>query len=423
MQESSSQTGTHAQPGMPFIEFVIMIAALMALNALAMDVMLPALPEIGDALNILHENDRQQVLVAYLVGFGGAQLFYGPITDAFGRRTVLLGGLALYAAASVVSLMSQTLDQLLLARVLQGVGCAATRVIAVSVVRDCYTGRQMGKVMSLVMMIFMAVPIIAPSIGQAILLVAGWRWIFTMLLFAGVVMLLWCAIRLRETLPREYRQVLNVTAITKAYWTTLRTRESIGYTLALTFVFGGLFAFITMSQQIFVEIFDLGVWFPIVFSAIAIAMSVSSYMNARLVEAIGMRRLSHAATLAFMGFGILLFALATAGVEDFWTFTLISGALMACFGFIGANYNTMAMEPLGDIAGTASSVIGFITTLGGAILGYVMGQYFDGTIQPLGFAFAVYGLCALACVVYAEKGRMFHAHHQPPGPGHQPKPE
>ncbi len=423
MQESSSQTGTHAQPGMPFIEFVIMIAALMALNALAMDVMLPALPEIGHALNIVHENDRQQVLVAYLVGFGGAQLFYGPITDAFGRRTVLLGGLALYAAASVVSLMSQTLDQLLLARVLQGVGCAATRVIAVSVVRDCYTGRQMGKVMSLVMMIFMAVPIVAPSIGQAILLVAGWRWIFTMLLFAGVVMLLWCAIRLRETLPRESRQVLNVTAITRAYWMTLRTRESIGYTLALTFVFGGLFAFITMSQQIFVEIFDLGVWFPIVFSAIAIAMSVSSYMNARLVEAIGMRRLSHAATLAFMGFGILLFALATAGVENFWTFTLISGALMACFGFIGANYNTMAMEPLGDIAGTASSVIGFITTLGGAILGYVMGQLFNGTTQPLGFAFAVYGLFALACVVYAEKGRMFHAHHPTPGSDQQPKPK
>lgn len=412
MPDSSSekQTGTHAKPGIPFAEFVVMIAALMALNALAMDVMLPALPEIGASLNILHENDRQQVLIAYLIGFGGAQLFYGPITDAYGRRKVLLAGLGLYAIASVASLMSQTLDQLLLTRVLQGVGCAATRVIAVSVVRDCFTGRQMGRVMSLVMMIFMAVPIIAPSIGQVILLVAGWRWIFTLLLFAGIIMLVWCGIRLRETLPRERRQPMNISAIVEAYATTIRLRASFGYTLAITFVFGGLFAFITMSQQIFVDIYGLGVWFPAVFAAIALAMSVSSYLNARFVEAIGMRRLSHTAVLIFMGLGVTLYGLSSAGIENFWIFTLISGALMACFGFLGANFNAMAMEPLGEIAGTASSVIGFVTTLGGAILGYVMGQFFNGTTQPLGLAFALYGLCAIASIIYAEKGHMFRAH-------------
>jgi len=406
-----SPSGTHSSPGMPFIEFVVMIAALMALNALAMDVMLPALPDIGNALGIENENDRQQVLIAYLIGFGGAQLFYGPISDSYGRRAILLGGLALYAVASVASLLSNTLDQLLLARFVQGVGCAATRVIAVSVVRDCYTGRQMGKVMSLVMMIFMAVPIIAPSIGQAVLLMSNWHWIFSLLLFAGIVMLIWCWIRLPETLPKEYRQPLNVETILRAYITTVKTRVSLGYMLAITCVFGGLFSFITMSQQIFVDIYGLGVYFPIVFAGIAVAMSLASFLNSRLVEAVGMRRLSHTATLVYTGSGILLFALSSAGIENLIIFTILSATLMACFGFIGANFNSMAMEPLGDIAGTASSVIGFVTTLGGAILGYIMGQYFNGTTQPLGFAFAIYGLGALASILIAEKGNMFRALH------------
>ena len=401
--------GPVSTPGMPFAEFIIMIAALMALNALAMDVMLPALPEIGEALKIANENDRQMVLVAYLIGFGSAQLFYGPISDSLGRRGILLVGLAIYALASVASLMSQTLDQLLLARFVQGVGCAATRVIAVSIVRDCFAGRQMGRVMSLVMMIFMAVPIIAPSIGQVILLIAGWQWIFSMLLAAGLVMLLWCGVRLPETLPKENRQAFNFSSIMSAYSKTITTRVSLGYTLAITFVFGGLFAFLTMSQQIFVDIFGLGVWFPLVFASIAIAMSIASFLNSRLVEAIGMRRLSHTASLVFTGTGIVLFTLSSMGIENVYFFTLLTAVLMACFGFIGANFNAMAMEPLGDVAGTASSVIGFVTTLGGALLGYAMGKVFDGTTTPLALAFSLYGLGALASIIFAEGGTLFKA--------------
>ncbi|WP_417686447.1 multidrug effflux MFS transporter [Roseibium sp.] len=411
-ENSKTTYGTHASPGIPFAEFVIMIAALMALNALALDVMLPALPDIGAALNIENENDRQQVLVAYLIGFGAAQLFYGPISDCIGRRGILLGGLAVYSLASIGALMSDTLEHLLLARFIQGVGCAGTRVIAVSVVRDCFSGRQMGKVMSLVMMIFMAVPIIAPSVGQAILLMSNWHWIFSMLLVAGTVMLVWCWIRLPETLPREYRQRFDIQTILRAYAKTVTTRISFGYTLAITFVFGGLFSFITMSQQIFVDIFGLGVWFPLVFAGTAIAMSIASYTNSRLVEAVGMRRLSHIACLVFTACGITLYALAVAGIENLILFTLLSGSLMACFGFIGANFNSMAMEPLGDIAGTASSVIGFVTTLGGALLGYAMGQIFDGTTQPIGLAFSLYGLAALACILYAEGGTMFRTRHE-----------
>lgn len=396
---------------MPFLEFVIMIAALMALNALAMDVMLPALPNIGEALHITDHNDRQQILVAYLIGFGVAQLFYGPISDAYGRRKLLLGGLALYALASVASLMSETLDQLLLSRLIQGVGCAATRVIAVSTIRDLYSGRRMGQVMSLVMMIFMAVPIVAPSIGQLILLASSWQWIFTLLLGAGVIMLLWCGLRLPETLPQEARRPISAASIASAYLKTVSNRTSLGYMLAMTFIFGGLFSFITMSQQIFVDIFGLGVWFPVVFAGVALTMSLASFLNSRFVGILGMRRLSHAATVVFTAFGALLFITSASGFENVYFFIFMTTILMSCFGFVGANFNTMAMEPLGDVAGTASSVLGFITTLGGALLGYAMGKQFDGTTTYLGVAFMLYGLIAIGFILIAEKGRLFNAHH------------
>lgn len=413
MSDLARNTGASQtpHPGLSFAEFVTMVAALMALNALAMDIMLPALPDIGNALGIANENDRQQILIFYLIGFGGAQLIFGPLSDSFGRRTILIGGLALYAAASVFALFSTNLDQLLIARVLQGIGCAGTRVIAVSIVRDCYSGRRMGQVMSLVMMIFMAVPIVAPSIGQLILLVAEWHWIFSTLMGAGVLMLVWTAFRLPETLPEDARQSFSPGSISLAYLKVATTRISVGYTMATTFIFGGLFAFISMAQQIYVDIFDLGVWFPLVFAAVAVTMAVASFLNSRLVTIIGMRRLSHGAVLVFTAMGLLQVALALAGVENLAIFTVCMAINMASFGFMGANFNAMSMEPLGDIAGTASSAIGFTTTLGGAILGFIIGQNFDGTLLPMSLACAVYGLIAIGWVLLAEKGKLFHAQH------------
>ena len=408
---SGSSSEVLREPGIPFAEFVAIIAMIMALNAMAIDVMLPALPAIGDALNIVEENNRQLVLLSYLVGFGGAQLFFGPVTDALGRRGILVGGLALYSLASIGAIFAMDLDTLLIARVLQGIGCAAARVTALSVVRDCYTGRRMGKVMSLVMMVFMAVPVVAPSIGQAVLLIAGWHWIFALLLIYGVAMMIWSALRMPETLAVENRRPMEVSTIVSAYMTALTTRVSLGYTVGTAFIFGGLFSFLAMSQQIFVDIFGLGTLFPIVFAAIAITMAGASFTNAQLVEAIGMRRLSHGAAVVYTALGFIVWLLAFLGLENFWAFMILATLIMTSFGFLGANFNAMAMEPLGAIAGTASSVIGTISTLGGAILGYIMGQLFDGTTQPLGLAYTVYGLCAIGCILYAERGRMFHAMH------------
>lgn len=398
------------EPGIPFAEFVTIMAMIMALNAMAIDVMLPALPAIASALDIVEDNDRQLILLSYLIGFGGGQLFFGPVADAIGRKKVMVGGLALYSLASFGCLFAMDVDQLLIARVLQGIGCAAARVTALSIVRDCYTGRRMGKVVSLVMMVFMSVPVIAPSIGQAILLVAGWHWIFALLLFSGVAMMVWSGTRLPETLAPEHRRPLVLSTVAGAYRIALSNRISLGYTVGTAFIFGGLFSFLAMSQQIFVDIFGLGTLFPLVFACIAITMATASFLNSQLVEAIGMRRLSHTAAVIYTVLGFTVFMLATLGYENFWVFLLLATFIMTSFGFIGANFNAMAMEPLGEIAGTASSVIGFVSTLGGALLGYVIGQLFDGTTQPLGLAYTVYGLGAIVCILYAEGGRMFHAH-------------
>jgi DHA1 family bicyclomycin/chloramphenicol resistance-like MFS transporter len=272
------------EPGIPFAEFVAIVAMIMALNAMAIDVMLPALPAIGDALNIVEDNDRQLVLLSYLVGFGGAQLFFGPVTDALGRRRILVGGLALYSAASVAAIFAMDLETLLVARIVQGIGCAAARVAALSVVRDCYTGRRMGRVMSLVMMVFMAVPVVAPSIGQALLLMGNWHWIFALLLAGGLAVMIWSWKRMPETLPPDRRRPMVLATIIGAYRTALTTRVSLGYTVGTAFIFGGLFSFLAMSQQIFVDIFGLGTLFPIVFAAIAISMAAASFTNAQLAQ-------------------------------------------------------------------------------------------------------------------------------------------
>ncbi len=399
---------------MPFVEFVVMMAALMALNALAMDIMLPALPQIGEALHIVNENDRQLILIVYMAGFGIAQLFYGPITDTLGRRSVLLFGLALYAAASFFALYATTLPMLLLARVLQGIGCAATRVIAVSIVRDQYSGRRMGRVMSLIMMIFMAVPILAPSVGQLVMLFAGWNWIFALLLVAGLLMLVWCGFRLPETLSEENRQLFNIKTIWGAYKTSLTTRISLGYMLAITFLFGVSFSYLSMAQQIFVEIFHLGTWFPVIFASVAVFMAFTSFMNSHFVEAIGLRRLSHSALFIYLALAYLQLFLNLWGHESIVVFMITMALMMGSFGFIGGNFNAMAMEPLGQIAGTASAVIGFVTSLGAAILGFMIGRTFDGTLLPVGIAASTYGTIAFLCVLFAERGRLFQAHEKAP---------
>lgn len=404
-----TETSKTAQPrhGMGFYPFVALMAALMATNALAIDAMLPALADIGDALGIAEPNDRQWIVTAYLLGFGASQIVYGTLSDRFGRKKVLNFGLVVYVAASVFAAFAGSFSVLMWARVLQGVGAAATRVLVVAIVRDCYSGRDMARVMSLALIVFLAVPVLAPSIGQAILWVAPWRWIFGVLTIFGAAVLLWSSLVLPETQAPEDRKPIEFASVLAAFRVTLTTRIALGYMLAMGFVLGGLFGFINSAQQVFVDVFEAPEWFTAIFALIAMFMAVASLLNARIVGRLGMRRVSHAALLGYIALTGLHAVIAWTGHESLLSFTLLQGGAMFCFGLLAPNFGAMAMDPLGHVAGTASSVQGFVTTVGGALLGFWIGQHFDGTVVPLTLGFSLCGLAALAVVLVAERGKLF----------------
>ncbi|RDE10284.1 multidrug effflux MFS transporter [Pelagibacterium lacus] len=388
-------------------EFIALIAGLMALNALAIDVMLPALPHMGEALNVANENDRHYVLTAYMLGFGIAQLAFGPLSDRFGRRAPLMVGIAVYVVAAFAAVFSPNFATLLVLRFVQGMGAAGTRVIATSIVRDRFGGRAMAEVMSLVFMVFMIIPVIAPAIGQVILLTGPWEYIFLFMAGLGVVIAVWTFWRLPETLVPERRRPLKPAVILDGFRIVLSNRMAIMYGLAGTFIFGALFGFINTSQQIYVDVYELGPLFPLAFAFQASLMSVSSYTNSRIVRRLGMRRLSHGAILAFTALSGLWLLLALTVPMPLWLFMTLLCGIMFMFGWTSSNMNSLSMEPLGAVAGTASSVFGFIQTVGGAILGTITGSFFNGTVTPIAAGYFILGILAIVCVLIAENGKLF----------------
>src|ERR1700726_2473027 len=404
-------SSTHRPMGFP--EFVIVIASIMALNPLAMDMMLPALPTIGSTFQIVPANRPQEVLSTFLIGFGVGQFVMGPLSDRFGRRPVLLGGMTLYAVASVLAIAAPSFETILLARALQGLGTSATRVIATSIVRDCYAGRRMASVMSLAMMVFIAVPVIAPSFGQAVMLLTQWRGIFVVLMLYGVLALIWSALRMPETLPMSERKSLAVPDVLGAFRQTVTNRQTLGYALAAGCVMGALFAYVFCSQQVFTGIYGLGHYFPIAFAAIAVGTAIAGFLNARFVGRLGMRVISHGALVGFVVVAGTMLVGAKMEMLPLPLFMALAALMMFAFGLMFANFTALAMEPQGHIAGTASSLYGSITTLLGIGIGTVIGQDYDGTLVPFATGFLLCTLATLAVVAVTEKGRLFQPHHHP----------
>jgi DHA1 family bicyclomycin/chloramphenicol resistance-like MFS transporter len=398
---------------MGFTEFVVVIAAIMALNPLAMDMMLPALPHIGASFHIDVPNRLQMVLSAFLIGFGAGQFIIGPLSDSFGRRPVLLGGMVLYAIAGVLALAAPSFETLLLARALEGLGTSATRVIATSIVRDCYAGRRMASVVSLAMMVFIAVPVVAPSFGQAIMAVTEWRGIFVVLMAYGIVTLAWSLVRLPETLPRSERKAFSLPEVCEAYRQTVTNRQTLGYALAAGGIQGALFAYIFCAQQVFTGTYKLGPYFPLAFAAVAVGVAIAGFLNARLVGRLGMRVMSHSALVGFLVVAVIMFVTAKLALLPLPLFMALSALMMFAFGLMIANFTALAMEPHGHIAGTASSLYGSITTLVGIAIGTAIGQAYDGTLVPFATGFLVCTLATLAVVAMTEKGRLFRPHHHP----------
>ena len=388
-------------------ETIALLAGLMALNAFALDAMVPALPDIGLELGVATENRRQLVILAYILGFGVGQIFWGPLADRFGRKPILAVGVALYAGFALLCGIAGSFELLIAGRTAMGASAAVTRVLVTAMVRDLFEGEAMARVMSLVFMVFMLVPMLAPNIGQAILLVADWRAIFLVLAGYGAAMWLWSFIKLPETLHPEFRRPLHGAEIWRAVKTAAQDRLSLGYTLALTCVFAVLTSYIASIQQIVFDVFDAGGQIGLVFAAIAAPMSLASWGNSRVVGRFGLRRTGHGGLIAFLIVGTLHAFIASLIAEPLWMFIVMTGLSFVAFAFTTSNLGTLAMTNMAPIAGTASSFQGVTSTIGGALLGLIIGQSFDGTQLPFLIGLSICGAMALALVLWTERGRLF----------------
>lgn len=412
--ERDRHFATHPQSsgaGMSRTEFILLTAVMMALTALSVDVMLPALPEIGEALGLTNANDRQIVIVSYMGGFSLGQLAYGRLSDLYGRKPVLLVGMGIFIAGSLVAALTSDFTTMLVARTVQGLGAAAPRVIAIALVRDRYVGREMARVMSFAMAVFIIIPVLAPSIGQGLLQVGTWRLVFDFLFVAGIVVAVWSGLRLPETISTSGVKPLSLGAATRY---VLETPQTIGYGLAGGLVFGCVLSYVSSAQQVFVDVYGLGDLFPIAFGATAIMIAVASVTNAMLVARFGMRRLSHASLVGFILVSALLVGAVLLGGVGFWTFIGLMMPLFFLFGLIAPNFNALAMEPQGDNAGMASSIVGFVSTGVGALSGGLVGHLFNDSVLPLALGYLCLGLLALAVVIWVEGVRgLFHSGGRP----------
>jgi len=382
------------------------MALLISLVALSIDAMLPALPAIGADLNVHWENGTQLVIAAMFVGFAMGQLIFGPLSDCFGRKVPIYAGLSLFILGSILSMSAWSFPAMLAGRFLQGFGAAAPRSITVALIRDYFEGRAMARIMSFIMAVFIIVPILSPAIGQAILLVANWRMIFAMLLTLALISCVWFGIRQPETLDPSLRTAFSLRQIGSDIIEVVRTRCALGYTISAGLVSGAFIGYLSSAQQIFQSQFGLGNYFPLYFAGLAASIGCASLLNAKLVLYFGMRLLSWRAlqSMSVFSAGFFIYASTVDGTPPLWTFMAWGALTFFSIGLVFGNFNALAMESLGHIAGTASAVIGSLATAVSLMLGVFIGQSYDGTVLPLVGGFAILGLASLATMCLAERG-------------------
>jgi MFS transporter, DHA1 family, multidrug resistance protein len=394
-------------------EFVFLISVVMMITALAIDSMLPALPAIGKALGVAHENDRQFVISAFLGGFGVAQLITGFLTDRYGRRNLMLVGLLGYAIASITASFAHTFDQFLVARIVQGMMAALAQVVVRSVVRDRFAGRDMAQVMSLSSVIFMAAPILAPAVGQVVLNVGPWEWIFLGLALISALVLIWVIVQMPETLAVENRIPIEPATIFASARAVITDRMSLGYSLAMAAISVGLFGYLLSVQQVFEHALKRPDLLPTGFALMAAGMAIASLLNASIVKRFGMRRIGHAALLYFIAVSALHLVIAGTGHETLVSFIILQISVMFGFSLIAGNFGAMAMENMGSVAGMANSIQGFIGNIAGMVFGSMIGRSFDGTTVPLCTGMFICSCFALIVVLITEGGQFFVARNAP----------
>jgi DHA1 family bicyclomycin/chloramphenicol resistance-like MFS transporter len=410
MHGAAAPTDARSFAAMSERRLVFMMAALMSLQALGIDSMLPALGMIGDELGALG-NDRQLVIGAYLLGSGLGALAPGVLADRFGRRPILLASMVIYAALSIVCSLVTNFDVLIALRMTQAFLTAGLSVLPAAIIRDRVGGDRMARMMSTIMVVFMVVPVLAPFLGQTVLLFAGWRWIFRMMAVLAIVVGLWTWRGLPESLHAEARQPIALAPVFRNMREAFLRRDAIGYVIGSSLVFGALFGFLNSAQQLVADTFDMEPYFPFIFGGAAAGMALANYFNSRIVERFGARRVSHTALLAFIATSVLQVLAANVSEEKLWQFLPLMATNMALLGFVGANFGSIAMQPFQHIAGSASSAQSFLRMVTSAVLGALIGQAFDGTARPLAWALLISGVVSLVCVLFSENGRLFRRLH------------
>lgn len=393
-------------------ELIGLMAMLMSLQAFGIDAMLPALGQMAEELGAVG-NERQWVIGAYFLGTGIGAFFPGAFADRFGRRPVLALALVSYVLMSLACALVTDYNALLAIRLLQGVSCAGLSVVPIAIVRDRVEGDRMARLMSLIMMIFLLVPILAPAVGQGIMYVAGWRAIFGAMAALGFVVGMWAWLRLPESLQDENRQEIKVGPIMRNMGRALSDRSSIGYVIGSALVFGSLFGFLNSSQQLISETFGMGDYFALIFGGAVLGMVAANFTNSRIVERFGARRVSHAALIGFILISIVQLISASAQSQPLWEFIVLMSLSMAMLGFIGANFSSIAMQPFYRIAGVASSAQSALRMMTGAILGAAIGGQYDGTALPLAMSMFSCAVLGLVLILFSERGKLFRRLHKP----------
>lgn len=392
----------HTQPSKSFIA---LMAMLMSVTAISIDAMLPALSMIATDLGATHANQQQFIISALLLGLAVGQLIAGPLSDALGRKPLLFGCILIYLSGSLLCYLASTMELLLLGRVVQGLGAAGPIVSCVSIIRDRHAGRQMAQILSLVMMIFIMAPVLAPAFGQGLLYLASWRAIFLFYLVYASGIMLWVFLTMPETLPPERRTAFRVATLLHSGKVVFAHRATLCYSLAMGFVFAGFIGYLSSTQQIFQQQFQIGDSFVIYFGLQALGFGLASMLNSRWVETLGMRYLVLRALACMITLGVLASLLSIFFVLPFWCFFIFGLLSLFCVGLLFGNLNALAMEPMGDIAGTATAIISTIANLVSLSIGTLIGQAYNLTLVPIAVGFVGTGIVAWLLVMTAERAR------------------
>ena len=391
----------------PLLEFVALMALVFSVVALAIDAMLPALGEIGQELGATHANDPQLIISIFLLGIVFGQAFFGPFSDSKGRKPAIYIGFAVFSIGCLVSIFSTSFSGMLAGRFLQGLGAAGPRITVVALIRDLFEGPEMARVMSLIISIFILVPIVAPAMGQALLIVADWRAIFYAFLGLTIISLTWFSVRQEETLAPGHRIPFSVRRVMGRVREIGGTRVTMGYTVVTGLMSGSFIAYLNSAQQIFQLQYGLGRMFPLYFAMLAFFLGLATLLNSWLVVRFGMQVLAGTALwiIAIISIIFLPFSWALAGHPPLWTLMIYLMVSFFAVGLLFGNLNALAMEPLGHVAGTGSAFVGFVSTLIAVAAGTLIGQSYNGTILPLVTGYAVLSLFSLIMMRWAEAGR------------------